>query len=308
MLLLALIGLPVIWMAFGVARGLAYLERFRVNLFLDAELTLRPPPVGGGALPSRMWRRTKTRGSWLELAHGLVVQPLLSWAATSVVFAAWGGAFAFLLFPAYGYATASHGALFGWAPGYGVSVLVHLVIGVGLLLAAPWLARGAAAIQLTTARALLSPNDRERLETRVETLEDTRSRMVAAADAERRRIERDLHDGAQQRLVALAMTLGRAKVRLDDDPVAARELVKEAHDEAKLALAELRDLARGIHPAVLTDRGLDAALSALAARAPIPVSVSVTVPGRPGPGVEAVAYFIAAESLTNISQHSGATR
>jgi signal transduction histidine kinase len=308
MLLLALVGLPVIWIAFGVARGLAYLERARVGLFLDAPLALRPLPAGGGALPSRMWQRTKTRGSWLELAYGMVVQPLLSWAATTVVFAAWGGALAFLLFPAYGYATASHGALFGWSPAYALSVVVHLVIGLGLLLAAPWLARGAAAIQLTTARALLSPNDREQLETRVETLEDTRSRMVAAADAERRRIERDLHDGAQQRLVALAMTLGRAKVRLDDDPVAAKELVNEAHDEAKLALAELRDLARGIHPAVLTDRGLDAALSALAARAPIPVSVSVTVPARPGPGVEAVAYFIVAEALTNISKHSGATR
>ncbi len=307
MLLLALVGLPVIWIAFGVARGLAQLERSRVGLFLDAPLTLRPP-VGAGALPSRMWQRTKTRGSWLELAHGMVVQPLLSWAATTVVFAAWGGALAFLLFPAYGYATASHGALFGWSPGFGISVLVHLVIGIGLLLAAPWLARGAAAIQLTTARVLLSPNDREQLETRVETLEDTRSRMVAAADAERRRIERDLHDGAQQRLVALAMTLGRAKVRLDDDPAVAKQLVNEAHDEAKLALAELRDLARGIHPAVLTDRGLDAALSALAARASIPVSVSVTVRHRPSPGVEAVAYFIAAESLTNISKHSGATR
>jgi signal transduction histidine kinase len=185
---------------------------------------------------------------------------------------------------------------------------VHVLIGLALLLAAPWIARGAAAIQLTTARVLLSPNDRELLETRVETLEDTRSRMVAAADAERRRIERDLHDGAQQRLVALAMTLGRAKVRLDSDPDTAKKLVNEAHDEAKLALGELRDLARGIHPAVLTDRGLDAALSALAARCPIPVTVSVSVPIRPNVGVEAVAYFIAAESLTNITKHSHARR
>jgi signal transduction histidine kinase len=169
-------------------------------------------------------------------------------------------------------------------------------------------ARGAAGIQLVTATAMLSPNDREVLESRVETLQDTRSRMVAAADAERRRIERDLHDGAQQRLVALAMTLGRAKARMDADPAGAALLVNEAHGEAKLALGELRDLARGIHPAVLTDRGLDAALSALAARSPIPVDVTVDVSRRPGPGVEAVAYFIAAESLTNISRHSGAGR
>ncbi len=102
--------------------------------------------------------------------------------------------------------------------------------------------------------------------------------MVAAADAERRRIERDLHDGAQQRLVALAMTLGRAKAT--EDPALARTLVGEAHGEAKEALVELRNLARGIHPAVLTDRGLDAAVSALAARCPIPVAVDVDLPHR----------------------------
>jgi signal transduction histidine kinase len=166
------------------------------------------------------------------------------------------------------------------------------------------LARGAAAIQVLAGLALLAPNDREQLETRVETLQDTRSRMVAAADAERRRIERDLHDGAQQRLVALAMTLGRAKV--SQDPALTASLVSEAHDEAKLALGELRDLARGIHPAVLTDRGLDAALSALAARSPIPVYATVQVEERPTPGVEAVAYFIAAEALTNVHKHADA--
>ena len=105
--------------------------------------------------------------------------------------------------------------------------------------------------------------------------------MVAAADAERRRIERDLHDGAQQRLVALAMTLGRAKAT--EDPELARTLVGEAHGEAKEALVELRNLARGIHPAVLTDRGLDAAVSALAARCPIPVAVDVDLPHRAEP-------------------------
>jgi signal transduction histidine kinase len=106
--------------------------------------------------------------------------------------------------------------------------------------------------------------------------------------------------------VALAMTLGRAKAA--DDPDAARELLDEAHRESKEALVELRNLARGIHPAVLTDRGLDAAVSALAARCPVPVAVDVDLPLRAAPAVEAIAYFVVAEALTNVAKHSGATR
>jgi signal transduction histidine kinase len=140
----------------------------------------------------------------------------------------------------------------------------------------------------------------------VDTLEETRAGMVAAADAERRRIERDLHDGAQQRLVALAMTLGRA--RASEDPTHTQRLVAEAHGEAKEALVELRNLARGIHPAVLTDRGLDAAVSALAARCPVPVAVDVDHPRRGHPGPEAIAYFFVAEALTNVAKHAQASR
>ena len=127
-----------------------------------------------------------------------------------------------------------------------------------------------------------------------------------AAVAERRRIERDLHDGAQQRLTALAMGLGRARAKLDSDPEAARELVEQAHEDAKQALAELRNLARGIHPAILTDRGLDAALSHLAARSPVPVEISVEIADRPSPAVESTAYFVVAEALTNAAKHSAA--
>ena len=156
------------------------------------------------------------------------------------------------------------------------------------------------------ARLLLEPGERERLSARVDTLEETRAGMVAAADAERRRIERDLHDGAQQRLVALAMTLGRAKAA--EDPSHTRRLLDEAHGEAKEALIELRNLARGIHPAVLTDRGLDAAVSALAARCPVPVAVDVDLPHRAGPGTEAIAYFVVAEALTNVAKHAAAPR
>ncbi|RAE43004.1 histidine kinase, partial [Burkholderia multivorans] len=127
-----------------------------------------------------------------------------------------------------------------------------------------------------------------------------RARMagIDAAAAERLRIERDLHDGAQPRLVALTMTLGLAKSKIDSDPERAKELVAEAHAEAKGIVNELRQLARGIHPAVLTDRGLDAAVSALAGRSPIPVEVDVRLGGRIEREAEAVAYFVVAECLT----------
>jgi signal transduction histidine kinase len=126
--------------------------------------------------------------------------------------------------------------------------------------------------------------------------------------AERRRIERDLHDGAQQRLTALAIDLGRARAKLDTDPAGARDLVEHAHEEAKEALAELRSLARGIHPAILTDRGLDAALSSLTVRTAVPVELDVALPERLPAPIESAAYFVVAESLANVAKHAGATR
>jgi signal transduction histidine kinase len=130
--------------------------------------------------------------------------------------------------------------------------------------------------------------------------------VVDTAAADLRRIERDLHDGAQARLVNLAMGLGLAKEKLLEDPDAAAAMVEEAHGEVKLALQELRDLARGIHPAVLTDRGLDAALSSVASRCTVPVKVTADLPSRPAAAIEGIAYFTVSELLQNISKHSGA--
>ena len=145
------------------------------------------------------------------------------------------------------------------------------------------------------------------LRERVAVLRDARQRIIAAADEERRRIERDLHDGAQQRMVALATMLSLAEARFKTDPERAAELVSRARVEAELAVKELRDLARGIHPAVLSDLGLAAALDALAARAPVPVQVS-GVPSAPLPAaVEAAAYFVTAEALTNVAKYARAS-
>jgi signal transduction histidine kinase len=137
---------------------------------------------------------------------------------------------------------------------------------------------------------------------------ETRAGAVDAQAAELHRIERDLHDGAQARLVALALDLGLAREKLETDPDSARVLVESAHEEAKTAIKELRELVRGIHPSILSDRGLDAALTALAARCPVPVALSVRLHGRLPAAVEAAAYFVVNEALANVAKHSGATR
>ncbi|KAF4406998.1 MULTISPECIES: sensor histidine kinase [Streptomyces] len=170
----------------------------------------------------------------------------------------------------------------------------------------PWTARGLTAVDRALVRGLLSPSDE--LERRIAELETDRGVVVDTAAADLRRIERDLHDGAQARLVNLAMGLGLAKEKLLEDPEAAARMVGEAHGEVKIALQELRDLARGIHPAILTDRGLGPALSALSARCTVPVNVSVELEERPAAAIEGIAYFTVSELLQNISKHSGARR
>jgi signal transduction histidine kinase len=162
------------------------------------------------------------------------------------------------------------------------------------------------AMQFVTA-VLVSPR-RAEMEERIETLETTRAGAVDAQETELRRIERDLHDGAQARLVALGMSLGMAEQKLSDDPERASELLAEARIGAEHALRELRDLARGIHPPVLADRGLAAALASLASSTPLPVEVSVQVVPRPAAAVESAAYFVAAEALANAAKHARAQR
>ncbi|MFE5969369.1 sensor histidine kinase [Streptomyces sp. NPDC056463] len=179
--------------------------------------------------------------------------------------------------------------------------LVSLVVLWPLL---PFVARGLSTADRAMVRGLLSPSDE--LERRIAELESDRGVVVDTAAADLRRIERDLHDGAQARLVALAMGLGLAKEKLLEDPEAAATMVDEAHGEVKLALQELRDLARGIHPAVLTDRGLDAALSSIAARCTVPVKVTVDLAERPAEAIEGIAYFTVSELLQNVSKHARA--
>ena len=163
---------------------------------------------------------------------------------------------------------------------------------------------------VAAAAGLTIENERlqAQLRARVQELRTSRARIVEAGTAERRRLERNLHDGAQQRLVALSLTLRVAQNRIDTDPDAARSMLAGAQEELTLALAELRELARGIHPAVLSDRGLHAALEALAGRSPVPVELAATPEDRLPAPVEAAAYFVVAEALTNVAKYAQATQ
>ncbi len=303
---LALLGLPVLSLTLQGCRALGAFERGRVSLMLGQVI----PAPGKKTLPEGGWlRRWMARlsdsSSWRQLAGALVLLPVTA-IGYAVAVSVWSIALALIALPAYNSALPHGGAhAFGWALRGTPTMVAAAVVGVVVLLNAPYVTRSMAGLQVWVDRRLLGPT-RRNLAARVGELERSRSRMVDAADADRRRIERDLHDGAQARLVSLAMELGRARAHFDDDPEGAKTLISQAHENAKTALVELRSLVRGVHPPVLSDRGLDAALSGLAAICPVPVTVQVEVARRPSATVEAVAYFVVAESLTNVAKHSGA--
>lgn len=200
--------------------------------------------------------------------------------------------------------------LFGVLPVDGATHLaIAWSISLVLLLVMPLFAQVLTSVDVMFARWLLGRDERkvvEHLSARVDTLTDTRREAVDSVEAERRRIERDLHDGPQQRLVSIAMTLGMAQQAIHADPESAAGLVDEAHRSAKEAIVEMRHVARGIVPPILADRGLEAALPALAARSAVPVSVDVRDVGRLDPTTEAIAYFVVSEALTNVAKHSQA--
>jgi signal transduction histidine kinase len=276
-------------------RGFGALQRARFRAVLGVEIQAPPRgPAGSWALrPVRAWRAPAT---WRQLGYHLL----------ALVGGTAGGLLVAACWSAPVLAVAWFAGLLGGRPGV-LAGLAAAVLSVAMLLAAPRAARGVARADEAAARVLLGPSRGEELAVRVESLARSRAEIVAATDAERRRIERDLHDGTQRRLVSLAMQLGMARASLTDMPEPVRQVIEQAHDEATEALAELRQLVRGLHPAVLDDRGLDAALSGIAANAPLPVRLRVDVATRCAPAVEAVAYFVVSEALTNVAKHANAT-
>lgn len=309
LLVTVVLAIPAFWLLMVGSRGLAHAERSRASALLGLDLLDPVPPLRS----TGWWRRLLERGCsgarWKEVGYLLLLLPL-GVMNVVLVTAAWCGALALLTLPLYVSALPEGSAkfwLFQVAAG-GDAWIVALVGLLGVVFLAPWITVVLGRLDAVTCSWFLGPDERALQEARVRAAESGRAAAVGSAETERRRIERDLHDGAQQRLVSLAMELGATREHFDDeDKEMIRTRVVHAHEEAKAALQEIRDLVRGIHPVILEDRGLDAALSAVVARAPLPVALEVDVDPRPSPEVESAAYFVVSEALTNVARHSGAT-
>jgi signal transduction histidine kinase len=303
------LALPVAWLLFTTSRAMAHFERLRASTLLDLHLVDPVPPLERTNWFGRLAERAGSTVRWKEILHHLAMLPV-GVAHGTIVLVVWTGSLLFVTLPMISGTLPGGTAKLGlFEVGPGLGSLVLAMIGVaGIVVVAPWTTWALAQLQRAFLRRLLGPSREVELGAAVDRLEQSRVAAVDTAESERRRIERDLHDGAQQRLVALAVTLGDAHERLATDPERGRELVADAHEEAKAALKELRDLVRGIHPVILEDRGLDAALSAVVARSAVPVDLRVEVTERPPPAVESAAYFIISEALANVAHHAGASR
>jgi signal transduction histidine kinase len=308
-LLVVGIGVVVIGLAIEGCRLVARLERSRAGLADPRPLHPHAYRPYGNGLRDLLLAVFVDPSRWRDVVYVFVAFPLtiLEFSVTIVL---WGLSVSLLSLPVW-YATSS------LAPGAGgtstLSLAVALAGGVAGLVVAPVAAsvsQGMMTLHRAVVAGLLCDSERRQLERRVETLEGSRKAVIDVEASELRRIERDLHDGAQQRLVMLTIDLSLAAERIDADPVSARALVVEAQDQARLALAELRDLVRGIAPAILLDRGLVAALSAIAGRCPVPTVVDSALPAgeRLPDATERAAYYVVAEALANVAKHASAGR
>ena len=276
----------------GVAVG--RLERWRMRL-VDRDALPDPHrrPAAPGLRPWLMCR-LREQATWRELGYTMISALVLCWMDAAVVGAVGFVVTSLLFGPFYNQEDSL------WITGP-LALLTPAVLVVAAYPVTAW-----AGARAAMARALLAPRSNDNDAALVE-LNRSRARLVDAFEVERRRIERDLHDGAQQRLVALSMQLGLARLDLADDSPAAAQIAA-AQQLAKETLAELRELIRGVHPKVLTDRGLAAAVGDAAGHAPVPVDLDLRLAGRLPDAVEVTAYFVVVEALANVAKHSSATR
>jgi signal transduction histidine kinase len=297
-----LIGLGVLLATLFALRAMAAVERALARELL--RVPIHPPIEGGIDVPwpqrIQQWLRDPVTWKSLVFLLGKLPMGIVAWGLISLL-----GTTALVLVLAPVIVAFTPVIFFGWEIDNPAQALLGVPVGIVLLLCCLHLFNGLAWLYGVCARVMLGPSTVD-LRARVEGLRDASARILAAADDERRRIERDLHDGAQQRLVALNVLLGVVETKLQSDPQAAAPLVARAREEAQEAVKELRELARGIHPALLADRGLAAALEALAARAPFSVRITGVPDHRLPAAVEATAYFITAEALTNVAKYAGA--
>jgi signal transduction histidine kinase len=318
-------GLAVMALSVRMARGFGGLHRQLARGLLDEQIEDPEPFVSRPGFLGWLQSALRDRTGWRSMAYVGIKVPLAA-LGILVGFAAWWDSFFCITYPLWGGAGAGNRvAVFGlpqvlFGPGFfsaGHFGFLHglgvFFAGIVFFFAAPWAVRVVVYLDRRVMRVLLAP---DALSARVRVLERARAQSVDSSAATLRRIERDLHDGTQAQLVALAMRLGMAKEKLsgietetsgsaDLDQV--RQLVDDAHRGAKEAIVELRDLARGIHPPAL-DVGLEGALSTLAARSTVPTELAVSLHDRPTPAIEAIAYFCVAELLANVAQHARASR
>lgn len=314
--LLALLGLVVLVLTLAFARGFAAAERGRVGLMEGRRVGPAHYRAPAGSPLARLAGYVRDPQLWRDFAHGLLVLPvrLFTWTLTVV----WSACSLLVTYPLWAWSLPRDigegedqglaSLVFGWDDLIG-DVVVNTAIGIGFLATLPYALRGLATLESVLAWALLT-NENTALRARAEELARSRQAVVQAEAETLRRVERDIHDGPQQRLVRLTMDLQSAQRRLGDDAAGAAPLVGEALEQAQEALTELRALSRGIAPPILSDRGLHAALAAAVARCPVPTTLDVELGGRDRlpPSVENVAYFVVTESLTNVAKHSGASR
>ena len=314
-LMITLLGLPVLLATLYVARGFAAVERSRLGWVTGARLTAARyrTPTGSGF---RAWfRRLADRQMWLDTLHGLLIFPIavfsfsvaVSWWATMLYGAVW---------PFIGHTLDRHQdpgsqdlpQLLGFDT-YAHRGLFYGGLGLFCLLTLPFVVRGLTALHVALGRGLLANSRVAALQARVEELRASRDATAQAEATSLRRLERDLHDGPQQQLTRIAMDLGMVQRKFDTDPEAAKALLDEALDQTRGTIADVRALSRGIAPPILVDRGLSAALAAVAARATVQVDLDVRIDDgeRLPPTVENAAYFVVAEALTNVAKHADAT-
>jgi signal transduction histidine kinase len=318
-LLITLIGFPILVGTVYVARGFAEVERVRTVGVLRlgrVRVRYKRAPEDAGA-----WRRLLTPlsdpQSWLDVLHAVVRFPVAV-ATFCIALVWWSMALGGLTRPLWDWALPADNnddlpQLLGFSSDSSTRITFYVVVGLIFAITLPFVVRGCALLEAWLARGLLTgvASLRDQVADLTEGRASARAQTVAAVSAETtalRRLERDIHDGPQQRLVRLSVDLGRAKQQLDADPAAARATVDEALSQAREALAELRALSRGIAPPILTDRGLPAAVASLAGRAAIPVELDLPDLPRLDAVAEQTAYFTVAEALTNVAKHSGATR
>ncbi len=305
----SVIGFAVAGVVFVyLIRGADWVERVRSEAVFGLGITVPPRRVSGfhgfKGWAHQLWLDVSSAQFWKAAAHHYL-RMAFDLLATGV-------ALALLVFAFLGPAVAM--SIDRSDAGAGLSFIppaLAWVLGIAALAAAVAIVVFAPAIDLRIDRWLLPPSPTAALQHQVSALADARLGAVSSAQTERHRIERDLHDGVQPRLVSLAMTIGLAQTKLDSDLPAAKKLIAEAHDGAKSALVELRNVVRGIAPTILSDRGLDAALSSVVQRietSGVPTTLNIHLPQRLPDEVESVAYFVVAEALTNVAKHAHATR